>query len=421
MNARYADRESSNIEHLNEFLSRSDADPGEVHGATLALSDVELQSFGLNAFRMNLMSLFGDRWTRERVERTAREAAISKIWLGWEYYHHYLPNLTAQPAPIHLEAFPVEQIKALQALGRGLVVASFHQGHMRYIPSDLANAGITMCLPMARDSFNNYRTAHLANPTAAMWECFQYTNVEERGGSLALARILAKGGCIFSTIDGNTGIDGPRGEDRRVTVRMLDSTGRVKDGMIGLAARFGSPILPLIAHTVDGRRVCVTAPVIDPGGPLRGEEAASFVVDAAQQAYSFLAEDLLSFAGEWCGGDLFHQWRVPDAPTTHPVEDVEQRMSRDLQAGGRVVINTSRIVELPRDNDIVWTDVKTLRCYKLPGGMTELVAALGAERGVDLEWLDRRDESERSKIWGLMCQLASRDALRLQGAVASTG
>ncbi|MGH8081206.1 MAG: hypothetical protein ACREP7_11570 [Lysobacter sp.] len=419
MNARYAEHESSNIEHLNRLLGSDDADCAEVEHAVNALSDDELVSFGLNAYRMNLMSLLGPRWPRERVDRAARAAAISKIWLGWEYHHHYLPRLTSQQAPVHLQEFPLDLIRQQLSLGRGLILVSFHQGHMRHIPSDLAHAGITMCMPLARDSFNDYRSAQLANPDAAMWEHFKYANVEDRGGTLALARTLAKGGCIFATIDGNTGIDGPRGDDRRASVRMLDSNARVKDGLLGLAARFGSPVLPIIAHTVEGRRVCSVAPVLDPGGPLAGEDAANFVAEATQRSYSFLADDLLSHADEWCGGDLFHQWRVPDAPTTHGLDEVEQRMSQDLQAGGRVLVNASRIVELPRDNDIVWTDVMTLRCYKLPGGMAELADKLSPERGgVDLEWLEHRAESERSKIWGLMCQLASRDALRSQAGAA---
>lgn len=412
-----SDGDQSNIVRLNELLSRNDADKDEVLSSIMALSDAELVSFGLNAYRMNIMSLFGEIWSQSRIAEVARGATISKIWLGWEYHHHYLPQLTSTPGELQLKNFPIDLVKRQLAQGRGLVIVSFHQGHMRYIPSDLAHAGIPTCMPLACDSFNDYETARIANPDAVMWTCFKYVNVEERGGSIALARTLAKGGCIFATIDGNTGIDGPRGDDRRAMVQILGSTARVKDGLIRMAARFGSPILPMIAHTVDGEKVCQIASIIDPGRPLSGGEAERFVAAAVQEAYSCLAQDLLSFAGEWCGGDLFHQWRVPSVSTSRQIEEVEHRLTQDLKAGGRVMINTRRIVELPRHNDVVWTDVMTLRCYKLPKEMIGLVDKLSADRGgVDLDWLDRQSDPERSRMWRFMCQLASRDAIQSSGA-----
>ena len=205
---------NTNVDRLNYLLGREGADKGEVLKAIHALSDAELVSFGLNAFRMNLLSLFGETWSREKIARTAREAAISKIWGGWEYHHHYLPRLTPVPDAPRLKNLPVDLVRDQLAKGRGLVIVSFHQGHMRYIASDLSLAGIPTCLPLARDSFNDYESARAANPDAALWKHFSFVNVEDRGGSLALARILAKGGCIFSTIDGNTGLDGPRGDER---------------------------------------------------------------------------------------------------------------------------------------------------------------------------------------------------------------
>lgn len=412
MNARYLDAERSQVERLNDLLGRNDADPGEVRATIESLSDVELTAFGLNAYRMNLVSLFGARWPRERIERVAREAAISKIWLGWEYYHHYLPRLGAAPEPAQLRGFPADRIRELLALGRGLVMVSFHQGHMRHLPSDMVHAGIGMCLPLARDSFNDYHSAQQANPDAAIWAGFKYVNVEERGGALVLARTLAKRGCVFALIDGNTGIDGPRGEDRRETVRMLDSTVRVKNGLIALAARFGSPVLPIIAHEADGQRVCRVAPAIDPGGPLDGEDAQRFVAAATAQAYAFLADDLSSFAGQWCGGDLFHRWRIPDAPIHGADDEVEQRMRRDLGTGARVTLDERRIVELLGEGDLVWTDALTQRCYKFPAAMRELAERLTNGYGVDQRWLDGKADAQRATIWRFIGHLAARGALR---------
>lgn len=403
----------SSIEGLEELMADPAATSDEVLRALQALNDSDLMSFGLAAYRMNLLSLFSDRWSQKEIAETARQAAISKIWGGWEYHHHYLPRLTSAPEPPQLGELPAEMIRNLLEKGRGIVVVSFHLGHMRYIPSDLAHAGISTTLPLARDSFNDYETARVGNPTAALWEHLQFVDVEEGSGTLSLARTLSKGGCVFSTIDGNTGRDGPRGGERRTTVRILGASARVKDGLIRMAARFGSPILLMIAHTVDGKRICTTAPIIDPGGPLSGAEAEHFVGRALQDAYSFLGQSLLSRAGEWCGGDLFHQWRVPSPACNREIEVVEKLLMQELEAGMRIAVNTRRIIQLPGEKEIVWTDVMTGRCYKLPLEMEGLIERLSNDTGgVSLEWLNGHDDLVRSRMWGLMCQLASKDAIR---------
>src|SRR5262245_23078271 len=167
-------------------------------------------------------------------------------------------------------------------------------------------------MPLARDSFENYASARRHNPEAAVWAHLQFANVEESRGAIALAKHLARGGTAVATIDGNTGIDGVRGDERRATVGLLGCRARVKDGMIRMAARFGSPILPIIAPAIDGGRTCVASPLIDPGRPLTGPDADRFVQDALQECYDALGRALLVFPGEWSGGDLFHQWRIPE-------------------------------------------------------------------------------------------------------------
>lgn len=402
----------SNVERVNAMLGE-DTDQFDVRAEIDALSDADLVSFGLNAYRMNLLSLFGEAWTAERISQTAREATISKIWRGWEYHHRYLPSLGPNPGECITMDCPDGQVRALLERGRGLVMVSFHQGHMRFVPSDLAHRGIALCLPLARDSYNDYESARHANPDAALWANMKYANVEERAGSLMIARALAKGGMIFSTIDGNTGLDGPRGDDRRATVRILGRTAKVKDGLIRMAARFGSPVLPVIAHTIDGRPTCVTGPVLDPEGPLSGEPADRFVQHALQEAYDTLGRDLYDFAGEWCGGDLFHQWRVPEAQNVRALDEAEADLRLDLEAGGVAMRNDRRIIELSKDGDIVWTDALTLRSYRLPLEMAELADKLSpANGGVDRVWLQGNSETERSKFWAILCQLASRDAVR---------
>lgn len=407
--------EQPGIAHLERLLELGEhADKDAVRGAYAALTDAELTAFGLNAYRMNLLSLFGEDWTRDRIDAAARSAAISKLWLGWEYHHHYLPGLRKAPGTAQLKNVPVDLVKTQLGRGRGLIAATFHQGHFRYIPSDLAHAGVPLCIPLAADSFGNYKTAREANPSAALWHHLDFTNVEDRRGALTLARLIAKGGCVFAAIDGNTGIDGPRGEHRRGSIHVLGTEVRVKDGLVRMAARFGTPILPVFAHTIDGERICHTAPLIDPGEPLHGVDAEVFVESATREIYARFGENLLTHAGEWSGGDLFHQWRVPGAAVGHAIEDAERELSRRLAAdGGRAVLNLHRMVELSRanDNDQVWTDAVTLRGYRFPEEMRALIDRLRSDCGVDIDWLDRHEPQARSRFWRFLCELASRDAV----------
>jgi hypothetical protein len=388
-------------------------DRREVEEAVNALSDSELIAFGLRAYHMNLLSLFGETWSEERIAATARAAAISKIIGSWDYHHQYLPGLTATPDEPQVADVPVDLVKDILARGRGLVLMSFHLGPMRYMGSDLAHGGVPVCMPLARDSFGNYESARAANPGAALWERLRFVNVEDPGGPLALAKTLARRGCLMATVDGNTGLDGVRGDQQRMIVRILDSEARVKAGLFAMAARFGAPILAGIAYTAGGKRLCRTTPVIDPGGPLAGEEAGRFVEAAVQSVYSFFGEALQDHADEWCGGDLFHQWRVPSSLPQRDIGEVERSLGRSLEAGDRLTINRRRIVQLSGDGDTIWSDAPSGKCFRLPAEMAELATQLsGQSGGVGLEWLDRHSGIERSRIWTFMCQLASRDAIR---------
>lgn len=403
---------STAVERMNDLLSSDSADPAKVHERLCMLSDEDLSHYGLRSYRMNLMALLGRRKDAETIARLAREAAISKLWLGWEYHHYYLSRLQAEAGPAQLERLPVDVVTALLARGRGTVIATFHLGHMRHIPSDLAHAGIPIMVPLARDAYGNYESARLDRPDAALWRNFRHVCVEEPAGSLALARGLARGGCVLSTIDGNTGLDGPRGRDRRSVVEMLDTKARVKNGLVAMAARFGTPILPVIATTVDGRRVCHVFPVIDPGKPLAGDEAEVFVEASIRSLYRVLGETLLDSAAEWCGGDLFHQWRLPPDDACEAIPDAERWLQSVLERDGGVALDARRMMALSEQGERIFIDVHTMKCYRLPeheGAFADLLQDAG--RGVTREWLDALGDARRASVWHFLRLLASRGAL----------
>ena len=396
-------------------LQRPDECGSEAHRESIdgvsGLTDEELLPFGLRAFQINLLSLFGETWPLTKITETARAAALSKIIGGREYHHQYLPRLDARGDASRLELLPIDAIRALLAHGRGLVIASFHLGHMRYIPSDLAHAGIPVCVPLAHDAFRDYSAARRDNPGAALWQRFTFVDVEAVGGSVTLAKTLAKGGCVFSTIDGNTGLDGPRGDKRRATVKVLDCTARVKTGLFSVAARFGSPILVIMACTSGSKRLCLTGPVLDPGGPLVGDGEVQFVKSVADAAYLAFGTALLTHADEWCGGDLFHQWRLPPDAPVPDLAGTERRLLRSLEDGARLVFDPRRMVKLGEGANTVWSDAVRGSCYRLPVAAKDLERQLATD-GIDFAWLDSLTVERRPQIWATVCHLSS------QGAVA---
>ncbi|MDJ0642713.1 MAG: hypothetical protein QNJ15_07835 [Erythrobacter sp.] len=395
-----------------EKLLEQDGEPVAISAQVNSATDEELKQFGLKAYTMNLMSLFGERWEPARIRATARAATISKMLGGWEYHHHYLPSLTSKPDALRLENMPIDLIEQALDRGRGAIVMTFHLGHMRYLPSDIAHAGIGVLLPLAGDAFADYTTARQANPDASLWNNLRFENVEVAAGSIALARTLAKGGCILSAIDGNTGIDGTSGDQQRVKVQIHGVTAQVKVGLFTLAARFGTPIIVAAAHESGAQRVCSVGPVIDPGSRLKGERKDAFVAASAQTAYSFFGEILEQHADEWCGGDLFHQWRVPGHAPQIELSEIEPALERILKAGGRLAINTRRIVPLHSDDDLVWSDARSGGCFSLPAAMANVVMRLADPGvGVDRVWLNSQPEAERDQAWRLLCALASRQAV----------
>lgn len=403
---------SSRLDRVNHMLSMTWPDKGEVHAALHELSDEELKSFGLNVYRMNLLSLFGDTWGQERIYRTARHAMIGKLWGGWEYHHHYLPKLVHADDRPKLEGIPIRLIRDVLARGRGLVLAGFHQGPFRYFASDLAHAGIPICVPLAGDAYTDYVSARDANPDAELWRNFEFFNVEEPRGSLAVARTLARGGLVGVLIDGNNGMDGPKGMQRRMELDFLGCRARVKDGIVRMAARFGSPVLPFRCGIDGDRKVFTYSDLLDPGGPLKGSDADGFVDASMAKMYGDFTQSLLTEADEWSGGDWFHLWRVPPAPKQLDRSKVKEQLDRRLKKGANIRLNSLRLTELLQEPSLVWVDVRTNQCLTVPSDLVRLAEKLQPESGgVSYEWLSQQEDLDLDRAIRFLTQLAFQEAL----------
>lgn len=400
---------TSNVERVKRLLAGPYADKEEVRQAVHALSDNELVAFGLNAYCMNMLALFGRRWSRERVFAAAREAAISKLWRGWEYFHHYLPRQTFD-APA-LEDVPVAAIESVMAEKRGLVVATFHVGDFRYIASDLAIVGTPVCMPLAADALGDFEAARSIRPDVECWTRVTGVNAESVAGAFQIAKTLAAGGCVCASLDGNTGFDGPRGQQHRTFVDLNGCGIRVKNGLVKLAGKMGAPILPAFASTIDGVRRFHAGPLIDPGAPLLGSALEHFVDGAMRDLYAQFGDNLETHAGSWSGCDHFHLWRIADPARVDDAPDADIRLRRDLEGGGRVGIDPAGIVELHGDDGIVLADVHTMRCYRVPGRMSGLIDALAPGRGVDLAWIHSQEPGQQRQVWNLLAALSARGAL----------
>jgi lauroyl/myristoyl acyltransferase len=372
-------------------------DADTVRDTIARLDESALEPLGLGLFYMNLLAALGDRVDPGEVRRLALAAARTKLWRGWEFYHGYMSSLGHDPAVAtepRLLDFDPERLRSLLAGGKGLMVCSFHLGDYRHLPTDMALAGLGCTLPLDTRACSDYRQAIAATGEERI-RLVQAVDVEEPGGARALAKALAKHELVFAYVDGNTGTDGPMGDQARTEIEFLGYPVRVKNGLMRLAARFGTPILPVYAVRRGGSDqrdpgTWVAGEVLEPGGALRGEAQESFVREALEHLYRFFETGVREAPEQWETACFYHRWRAGTAP--RPIEetpaDVARRRLEEGIAGGRVLrLDRRWVAEVRRGGASAWADVRTMRAFEVPAERRSLLDRLAADAGVDREWL----------------------------------
>lgn len=397
---------------VSAYLRDLDAEPAAVHAAIEALTPAELASYGARAYHLNFLSLYGTEWALEEVERASHRALRHKLWRGWEFYagwrrmdraleHEADPSAAARGMTA-LDGWPAA-LEAIRGAGKSVVLCSLHLGAYRDLPLDLVRLGHRVTVPLNTSAHEQSSDA-VSRTHPALIGRWNLVNVDRPGGSVALARAARRGDLLFAYVDGNTGTDGPWGDQGRTTVRFLGFPLRVKDGMARLAAALGAPLLPVAAPRRGGgsAEVRVGEP-IDPGGRLKGDAQDRFAHHATQALYDFYEPHVRAAPHEWESMCFMHRWRerpVPAAATP-------ARESSAPAAGRAWRIDRRRAAVMDTAAGPVLVNVQSLRSFRVPEWAVGALARLEAEPGLDEPWLERAELTPegRARTLELVAQL----------------
>lgn len=392
------------VARVRSFLQDLESDPAGVRAAIASLRLAELRAFNLNPFYLNLLTILGERHSPERVLRHAAAAVRGRLWRGWEF-SRYLSHFDDGSARPRLDAWPTDLVSELLGRGRGLILCSFHLGAYRDLPTDLAIQGLRFTLPLTGEARDQTAAALARSPSRLLPEGHLLANVEERRGSLQVARALAAGGVVFAYPDGNSGQGGPAEEDGRVELELFGLPVRVKSGLARLAARYRTPILPLLALEPEAGvpRVVWAPPIEAPRQPGPG-----FEVYATAALYSFFEQHVLADVEQWEGGCFLHRWRVPP-----PVErdhagsspEILREVVAVLTRGRTLHLDTRRFAVLRTSRGWLCADTRALETTVDPLAEGRTIAALSATSGLEGAWLASRDEADRGPVLRFLASL----------------
>jgi hypothetical protein len=383
---------TNRVAQVRHLLQDLEAAPERVRGGIEGLDDDELRSFGLDSFVLNLLSLFGESWGAERVQRVASRCAREKLWRGWEFYSalSHAGAATAEPVG-RIAGFDSEPLRSLLQAG-GMVLCTHHVGDYRFVPFDLAVRRIRHVTPMDNDAWRQSRAAlDTAGPRIS--DFAGLVDIERPSGGLALARALRRGQPVFVYADGNTGLDGPTGGTSRTTIRLQGHPVAVKNGYARLAAAMGVPLLPiLVPRRPDGPARVVVGEPVAPGGRLQGKAQEGFVAAAVQAVYALLEEHLEELADQWETVCFVHRWRslAAEAPPPPPPAPDAGRFEDVLAGSGRLHLDRRRIARIGGRSEALWVDTSSLRGLRPPAELAGLMEELARPAGVDVRLLRER-------------------------------
>ncbi len=179
-----------------------------------------------------------------------------------------------------------------------------------------------------------------------------------------------------------------------------------------LAARSGSPVLPLHARNSDPASGCVAWDVSDPCACLRGVAADQFAHAAVKRLYENFEPLVAAEPEHWGHCHLFHRYRFPAQESANSADISSSHMRRRLTTGERFVKNVQRIVEVADEEGALWVDALTLRTYRIPRELADVTDALSANReGIGSEWLTGRETACAERDLECLATLAHYQAI----------
>lgn len=381
-----APEQPSGADVVRSYLRAPDADPGAVRAAIEGLSEDELQGFQFDAFHMNLLGALRHTRSPEEIRRVAAEAARRRLWRGWEFTR-YLLETRDHGIGSRLDGWEEVPLRELLDEGRGVVVCSHHMGDYRHLAPDLSIAGHFFHLLLDHSAFRQTSAVLERCRSCVLREGHRLVNVEDRAGLVTAARALKRGGTLVAYVDGNTGPGGPLDRQSVVEISFFGLTVAVKAGIARLAAKYRTPILPVLVGP-DGR--------VHWSEPIRpSPDDPAFEGRALQAVYSFLEDSISARPAEWENWCFLHRWRPgpsPDRSDPAALAESVAELERLVEDGMGLMFDPSRVTVLRRASESICTDVETLHSYRMPSLECAAIDALTRNGGLRRHWFKAQPE-----------------------------
>jgi hypothetical protein len=394
----------------------------------------ELRRYGYDYCRVNLLAVLGDARTPEQIRALAGTCMRNHLLFGEEFHAYCLAARGNRPwdsemrelhAGIRLTSQAKSTLEALLSRG-SILICVFHWGAFRFIPFGVSSLGVRVKFVLGEDGIERYGSyfefdQHEVAEMRARGVPEDYYRVSTVGTHhtsdllRALRMTKTNPAALFIPVDG---MFSARRAGNSVKVSFAGLELEVAASPARLAAAFEMPLVALFATREDtGAMTVDVARVIEP------DRAKTFPQRAMEQLYTAFEQHVKSSPEQWEGARTFHHWRQAALATS-----IERPSPRDIAAirepieSGRLRLNDSRVacVQLPND-DRVWVDSRTLRCFGKAPAAREILDSLGDPRGIARLWQQSQgDEKRRDALLYFLAQLHSEGLLQtLQPEVCS--
>jgi hypothetical protein len=385
----------------------------EMEGWLASLSDADVAIIHASRFLpsyLNLAALLHNEFSRDDVRKLAADCTRQAVWYN-KALHRWLACLPEGVTSYELclgrlEGLDTSYLAKLSS-ERGLITCTFRLGLSSFLPLQIAANGFPVVwlnkhgifeevaiemqgLEKRMEDYLDSDSDYLRNI-----KLMRLMPVESVGTPLKLARALSQHEIVVLNIDGNTGSDGPWGDESRVVVTFFDKPISVKTGIARLALHSGAPILPIITPITEGRRgQIICSDVIYPPSHRTDAGDERFIEMVMQELYSVLERNARKYLSQWPGVATVHRWRrTKDVAEHNPYaanfsEGGNQGLQRFFEANGALMFNWTRpVVRLSGvDQRSALVDVETLQCFTTPDWAELLLSMLDGPNG-----LTRRD------------------------------
>jgi Kdo2-lipid IVA lauroyltransferase/acyltransferase len=180
----------------------------------------------------NLTWAYGDRWSEQRIKKTARQVFVNIAGMLFEVA--WSSRLSKHRILSHFTIQGLAHVRAAHARGNGVIVLSCHMGNFEMLIPALEGTGLKGYAIYRKLDF-----APLENLMRDLRQRFGVTMIPMRRASGKLEKILAKGGVVGTLLDQN--VDWYKG----VFVTFFTRPACTNSGLAKLAMKTGSPVVPM--------------------------------------------------------------------------------------------------------------------------------------------------------------------------------